>query len=346
MSSNVRVLRPQDQTRFARLGDWFVDLASNRLLRGERELRPTPKAMAVLRQLMLANGAPQTRTELLDTVWRDAFPTDDVLTHAITELRRAIEEDPKLPRHIETIPKVGYRLLTPVEWLEQLPGAAADAAAETAPAGPVVAEAPPRRPQGLWVIGILVVAACTLLAVFGRAPPPSRVDLRNPLFAQSGFPVRPVTAESDSETFPSISPDGTSVAYTARYPGDDGPHIYLRGLSGSPPIRLSRSDSSEETYPVWSPDGTQIAFLRMRGDVCRIVVVAALGGREREVAGCEPHFLDYFDWSRDGRSLLISRQRQLAPVDGKERLETVKSLHRLALEDGQVSPLDYQRDPG
>ncbi|HWU51929.1 MAG TPA: winged helix-turn-helix domain-containing protein, partial [Tahibacter sp.] len=346
MSSNVRVLRPQDQTRFARLGDWFVDLASNRLLRGERELRPTPKAMAVLRQLMLANGAPQTRTELLDTVWRDAFPTDDVLTHAITELRRAIEEDPKLPRHIETIPKVGYRLLTPVEWLEQLPGSAADAAAETASAAPVIAEAPPRRPQGLWVIGILVVAACALLAVFGRAPPPSRVDLRNPLFAQSGFPVRPVTAESDSETFPSISPDGTSVAYTARYPGDDGPHIYLRGLSGSPPIRLSRSDSSEETYPVWSPDGTQIAFLRMRGDVCRIVVVAALGGREREVAGCEPHFLDYFDWSRDGRSLLISRQRQLAPVDGKERLETVKSLHRLALEDGQVSPLDYQRDPG
>lgn len=346
VSSNVRVLRPQDQTRFARLGDWFVDLASNRLLRGERELRPTPKAMAVLRQLMLANGAPQTRTELLDTVWRDAFPTDDVLTHAITELRRAIEEDPKLPRHIETIPKVGYRLLTPVEWLEQLPGAGADAAAEAAPAPPAAVEAPPKRPQGLWVIAGFIVAACALLAVFGRAPPPSRVDLRNPLFAQSGFPVRPVTAESDSETFPSISPDGTSVAYTARYPGDDGPHIYLRGLSGSPPIRLSRSDSSEETYPVWSPDGTQIAFLRMRGDECRIVVVAALGGREREAAGCEPHFLDYFDWSRDGRSLLISRQRQLAPVDGKERLETTKSLHRLALEDGQVSPLDYQRDPG
>lgn len=346
VSSNVRVLRPQDQTRFARLGDWFVDLASNRLLRGERELRPTPKAMAVLRQLMLANGAPQTRTELLDTVWRDAFPTDDVLTHAITELRRAIEEDPKLPRHIETIPKVGYRLLTPVEWLEQLPGAGADAAAEAAPALPAPAEAPPKRPQGLWIIAGIIVAACALLAVFGRAPPPSRVDLRNPLFAQSGFPVRPVTAESDSETFPSISPDGTSVAYTARYPGDDGPHIYLRGLSGSPPIRLSRSDSSEETYPVWSPDGTQIAFLRMRGDECRIVVVAALGGREREVAGCEPHFLDYFDWSRDGRSLLISRQRQLAPVDGKQRLETTKSLHRLALEDGQVSPLDYQRDPG
>ena len=30
--------------RYARLGDWLIDLASNRLLRAERELRPTPKA--------------------------------------------------------------------------------------------------------------------------------------------------------------------------------------------------------------------------------------------------------------------------------------------------------------
>lgn len=348
MSSNVRVLRPQDQTRFARLGEWLVDLASNRLLRGERELRPTPKAMAVLRQLMLANGAPQTRAELLDAVWRDAFPTDDVLTHAITELRRAIEEDPKLPRHIETIPKVGYRLLTPVEWLEALPGAPSEAAVEPSAAAAAAAtvEEPPKRALAFWIVGSVIVLMLALLAIFGRAPPPSRVDLRNPLFAQSGFPLRPVTAESDSETFPSISPDGTSVAYTARYPGDDGPHIYLRGLSGSPPIRLSRSEASEETYPVWSPDGTQIAFVRLRGNECRIVVVAALGGREREVASCEPHFVDYFDWTRDGRSLLISRLRELPGADGKTRMDAVKSLHLLALEDGQITPLDYQRHAG
>jgi Tol biopolymer transport system component/DNA-binding winged helix-turn-helix (wHTH) protein len=345
VTSNVRVLRPQEQTRFARLGDWLVDLASNRLLRGERELRPTPKAMAVLRQLMLANGAPQTRTELLDTVWRDAFPTDDVLTHAVTELRRAIEEDPKVPRHIETIPKVGYRLLTPVEWLEQLPGRVGETVEETV-AAVVLPEAPAKRPLALWIVALVILVMSGLLVLFGRAPPPARVDLRNPLFAQSGFPVRPVTAESDSETFPSISPDGTSVAYTARYPGDEGPHIYLRGLSGSPPIRLSRSEASEETYPVWSPDGTQIAFVRMRGEDCRIVVVAALGGREREASSCEPHFIDYFDWTRDGRALLISRYREVPGGDGKPRMEGAKSLHLLALEDGQVTPIDYQRDPG
>lgn len=347
MSANVRVLRPQEQTRFARLGDWLVDLASNRLLRGERELRPTPKAMAVLRQLMLANGAPQTRAELLDTVWRDAYPTDDVLTHAITELRRAIEEDPKLPRHIETIPKVGYRLLTPVEWLEQLPTPASEAAVEAAAAAAAAAAAspaaePPRRPLAMLIVAGAIVALLGLLAMFGRAPPPSRLDLRSPVFAATSLPQRPVTAEPDSETFPNISPDGTSVAYSARYPGDEGMHIYLRGLSGSPPIRLSRSDAGEETYPVWSPDGTQIAFVRLQGEQCRIVVVAALGGREREAAACEPFFIDYFDWTRDGRALLISRRR--ADADGKTAMDGPKTLHKLALEDGQVTPLEYTRD--
>ena len=110
MSSNVRVLRPQEQTRFARVGDWFVDLASNRLLRGERELRPTPKAMAVLRQLMLANGAPQTRTELLDTVWayRGPSKTRTLDSHA-SRLRRKL--DPDQGRFVINCWGIGYRLI-------------------------------------------------------------------------------------------------------------------------------------------------------------------------------------------------------------------------------------------
>ena len=342
MSGNVRVLRPQDQTRFARVGDWLIDLASNRLLRGEREIRPTPKAMAVLRQLMLAGGAPLTRAELLDVVWRDAFPTDDVLTHSITELRRAIEEDPKLPRHIETIPKVGYRLLTPVEWLEQLPGPPGEVAAPVAAGAAGLDETPPLRPRMLWLSLFALALIAVIVPVLVRAPPQPRRGIRTPQ-VQIALPVRPVTAEPDSETFPSIAPDGSSVAYTARYPGDEGAHIYLRGLSGSPPIRLSRGEATEELYPVWSPDGTQIAFVRMSGDRCRIVIVAALGGREREVTSCEPRFVDYFDWTRDSRALVVSRLRSVEGEDGKRRSVGPASLHLLSLEDGSLKPLEYGR---
>src|SRR4029077_12034171 len=51
---------------------------------------------------------------LFDTVWPDTFVTDDVLKHAISELRRAFEDDAREPRIILTIPKRGYRLVDPV----------------------------------------------------------------------------------------------------------------------------------------------------------------------------------------------------------------------------------------
>jgi DNA-binding winged helix-turn-helix (wHTH) protein len=43
------------------------------------------------------------------------FVTDEVLTRVISELRRALSDDAKRPRLIETIPKIGYRIIAPVE---------------------------------------------------------------------------------------------------------------------------------------------------------------------------------------------------------------------------------------
>lgn len=104
-------LRPaRNELRYAWLGEVYVDLTANQLHDRGRETRLTPKAMAVLRELMLRQNLVVRRDDLLGLVWRDGFPTDDVLTHAIKELRRALGDDPRAPALIETIPRVGYRL--------------------------------------------------------------------------------------------------------------------------------------------------------------------------------------------------------------------------------------------
>ncbi len=41
--------------------------------------------------------------------------TDDALTYTISELRKALGDDAKAPRFIQTIPKKGYRLIARVE---------------------------------------------------------------------------------------------------------------------------------------------------------------------------------------------------------------------------------------
>lgn len=69
-----------------------------------------PKAMAVLLRLAEAAPHPVSREELIDEVWGERCVSDEVLTHAITELRHALGDSPSSPEYIQTIPKCGYRL--------------------------------------------------------------------------------------------------------------------------------------------------------------------------------------------------------------------------------------------
>ena len=67
--------------------------------------------MQVLVLLAAHPGQVIAKERLILTVWPDAFVTDDVLTRAISELRRVFGDDAKEPRFIQTIPKSGYRLI-------------------------------------------------------------------------------------------------------------------------------------------------------------------------------------------------------------------------------------------
>ncbi len=93
------------------LGQWRIDLAARELRRGETLRRVSPKAAAVLGILADADGAVVSREDLLDEAWSGVLVCEEVLTHAIAELRRALDDSPKNPVCIETVHKTGYRLL-------------------------------------------------------------------------------------------------------------------------------------------------------------------------------------------------------------------------------------------
>src|SRR5688572_11366928 len=97
------------------IGQWTFDPATRRLLAGGEERRISPKASDVLEAL--ATSAPQvwSRDALLERVWPGVIVGEEVLTHAIAELRRNLGDDFRNPLHIETIHKRGYRLKCPVE---------------------------------------------------------------------------------------------------------------------------------------------------------------------------------------------------------------------------------------
>src|SRR5687767_3674276 len=95
-------------------GGYRFDIETGRLWAGSREVRLTPKASAVLKELVLHAGEPVSKEDLFATVWSGTAVGDDALTSCIQELRRALEDDAKQPRFIETRHRRGYRFAAPL----------------------------------------------------------------------------------------------------------------------------------------------------------------------------------------------------------------------------------------
>lgn len=92
-------------------GRYRFEVDTGRLWSGAREIRLTPKASAVLKELVTRAGEPVSKEDLFATVWSGTSVSDDALTSCIQELRRALEDDSKQPRFIETRHRRGYRFM-------------------------------------------------------------------------------------------------------------------------------------------------------------------------------------------------------------------------------------------
>ena len=89
------------------------DAATGELAGPERTLKLRPQASQALEVLISRQGGLVTREELRDALWPDEriVMFESSIAAVIRELRRALGDDPKAPRFIETIPKRGYRFV-------------------------------------------------------------------------------------------------------------------------------------------------------------------------------------------------------------------------------------------
>ena len=92
-----------------------IDLAGERLMRGTETIRLRPKTFAVLRYLAEHPGRMVSRQELLSAVWPDVHVGDGLPKDSVLEIRRALGDDPRTPRFIETVHARGYRFVATVD---------------------------------------------------------------------------------------------------------------------------------------------------------------------------------------------------------------------------------------
>ena len=94
-----------------RVGDWLIQPRLNRISLGSYTADLEPKVMQVL--VMLARHADEVclKEQIIQVVWGGVFVSDDVLTRSIHLLRKSLTISLDGAPVIETIPKVGYRML-------------------------------------------------------------------------------------------------------------------------------------------------------------------------------------------------------------------------------------------
>lgn len=105
----------QRRRRCWRFADCIFNEASWSLyVNGERVAVET-KPLELLRELLIGAGDLVSKDELLDRIWPNVTVVEASLPTAVHKLRIALKDEHRLPRIIETVPRVGYRLAVPVD---------------------------------------------------------------------------------------------------------------------------------------------------------------------------------------------------------------------------------------
>jgi len=81
------------------------------LMSGDRQVRLTPKALALLSYLAGRPGEVITKEELFGALWPEVAVGDAALVTCIQELRKALGDNARRPRYIETLHRRGYRFI-------------------------------------------------------------------------------------------------------------------------------------------------------------------------------------------------------------------------------------------
>src|SRR5713101_8238692 len=274
--------------RIVRFGVFEFDVRTGEPRQHGVKLRLQGKPLQVLQALVERAGDVVTREELQHRLWSpNVFVDfDNGLNTAANRLRIALGDSAENPRYIETLPRVGYRFIAPIEVVE-----------------PTASAAEPRlqtwRPSLATVIvsTVLVFAAIGSVLTFRRG-------------TDAGFQFHQVTFRRGQIWGARFAPDGRAILYTANW--DDGPRrLFLTnpvspesrplGFDGSRLVSVSRTGelalmSFDGAAPI---TGGELSRVRMNGGAPSPV--------ERNVMSA--------DWSPDGRLAIVRA------IEGVNQLE-------------------------
>ncbi len=263
---------------------------------------------------MLSGTRPfrgETSAETMTAILREE-PPDLIATHP--EMPPAVD---RIVRHcLEKSPEERFQSAREVAfYLESLSGLSGSAttiggaaAATSGSIGALLPHARARRavplPAAIALGALIAIAA---LLVGRRLGGSGGSAARN-----AGAAFTQLTDQTGVESTPSLSPDGSSVAYT-KWSADIG-DVFMQRIGGQNPINLTKDSPASDEAPAFSPDGRLIAFRSSR-DGGGIFLMGATGESVRRLTdfGYDPA------WSPDGKEIVCTSEGPRNPMDRPSR---------------------------
>jgi Tol biopolymer transport system component/DNA-binding winged helix-turn-helix (wHTH) protein len=288
-------------------GVFQVDFRSRELRKRGLRIRLQEQPFQILSLLLERPGEVFTREDLHRRLWpADTFVEfDHSLNTAIKKLRQALGDNPDTPRFVETLPKVGYRFIAPVE-RDRAEGPRRVEKLD-------IAESGKRRSNRGVHIALALAVSSSLAAVayyyalMPRFSSPGSAEKLSRVTSLPGF-VRDLA----------LSPDGSRVAFAWDEGNRSKFDIFVKLIGTETPLRLTHSEgpasrTNWETegrmYPAWSPDGKYLAYIRHERDLSEVYIVPSLGGPERRIYQYHSPYAWWFSklaWSPDGKWLALN----------------------------------------
>jgi DNA-binding winged helix-turn-helix (wHTH) protein/cytochrome c-type biogenesis protein CcmH/NrfG len=136
------------------LGQWRVSPAHNSVQQGQQQRSIEHTPMQVLLYLVKHHERMVSKDELLENIWAGKVVSEDALTVAISQIRKALGDNARHPDYIKTIPGKGYQLIATV----------------SIPVRLVTKENPVTKkyPMPVWFLAVFAVALAGVLGWYAR----------------------------------------------------------------------------------------------------------------------------------------------------------------------------------
>jgi Tol biopolymer transport system component/DNA-binding winged helix-turn-helix (wHTH) protein len=315
-----------------KFGEFELDFDRYQLRRAGKGLKLEKMPMELLILLATRNGHLVTRSEIVERLWgKDVFvDTERGINTVIRKIRQVLNDNPELPRFVETVTGKGYRFIAPVTGMDELAVSENDPAEVAHANGSMLFPSPAAagldKEAGLAKQRLETEPNQTLVPGFSRLPLQKKGMLGYVVAAVVAivllvFAVKatrsPRLAQLDSAQLTFSAEPKEGPLFT------DGARIYLnsRGVpsemaaSGGPVVPMHVMGSGIFLQDIL-PDGSQALGWKPKPDDelgrGTLWTASMLGGEPRKLTD---HLAQHARWSPEGRAIVFSDQSALYKID-------------------------------